>query len=230
MLLSHATGGRADPSRYGQLRRELIGDTVISEKLPRFVHTCRDLQQFWPSIQSKFVTYRERRQYIWDEFAALLDMLEKSTVVLAEQSFSDALEVLNLQEVNRVWERALARRSSDSDGAITAARALLESVCKHILGAKGIQYEENWDLPKLYREVTATLSIAPGKDLEKVFNQILGGCSAVVEGLGALRNRLGDAHGKGMNSVRPDAKHAELAVNLAGSVALYLVQIWAEAK
>ncbi|WP_448090692.1 abortive infection family protein [Pseudomonas azerbaijanoccidentalis] len=29
-----------------------------------------------------------------------------------------------------------------------------------------------------------------------MFKQFLGGCPAVIEGLGALRNRLSDAHGK----------------------------------
>lgn len=52
---------------------------------------------------------------------------------------------------------------------------------------------------------------------------ILGGCSAVVNGLGTLRNKLGDAHGQGKIPVTPAARHAELAVNLAGSLALFLV-------
>ena len=55
------------------------------------------------------------------------------------------------------------------------------------------------------------------------FKQILGGCTAVVEGLGALRNRLSDAHGQGKRPVKPAPRHAELAVNLAGAVAMFLV-------
>ncbi|MDR6378913.1 abortive infection family protein [Paraburkholderia caledonica] len=56
-----------------------------------------------------------------------------------------------------------------------------------------------------------------------VFTQILGGCQSVVEGLGALRNKLSDAHGKGKRAVKPAARHAELAVNLSGALALYLL-------
>ena len=58
---------------------------------------------------------------------------------------------------------------------------------------------------------------------EKVFRQVLGGCTAVVEGLGSLRNKLGDAHGKGRLPVKPAPRHAELAVNLAGAMATFLV-------
>jgi hypothetical protein len=46
----------------------------------------------------------------------------------------------------------------------------------------------------------------------------------VVNELGSLRNRLGDAHGKGKGGVRPAPRHSELAVNLAGSIALFLVE------
>jgi hypothetical protein len=44
----------------------------------------------------------------------------------------------------------------------------------------------------------------------------------VVEGLGALRNRLSDAHGQGKRPVKPASRHAELAVNLAGATAVFL--------
>ncbi|MDO8532932.1 MAG: abortive infection family protein [Dehalococcoidia bacterium] len=52
----------------------------------------------------------------------------------------------------------------------------------------------------------------------------------MVEGVGAMRNKLSDAHGKGMNSPVPDDRHAELAVILAGAIALFLVKTWKETK
>jgi hypothetical protein len=61
--------------------------------------------------------------------------------------------------------------------------------------------------------------------LEEVFKRILGGATNVVENLGSLRNKIGDAHGKG----RPVAvlpRHAQLAVNLAGTIATFLVETW----
>jgi hypothetical protein len=47
---------------------------------------------------------------------------------------------------------------------------------------------------------------------EGVFKAILGNCQAVVNNLGAIRNRVGDAHGQGRRPVKPKARHAELAV------------------
>ena len=119
----------------------------------------------------------------------------------------------------------------DPEGAITAARTLLETVCKHILDEKGIEYKGNKvDLPELYHLVSIELSLSPNLYTEDVFKQILGGCSVIVNGLSTLRNRLGDAHGQGKKSARPAARHAELAVNLAGSVALFLVDTWENQK
>ena len=48
----------------------------------------------------------------------------------------------------------------------------------------------------------------------------------MVESLGALRNKLGDAYSPGPKRARPQTRHAELAVNLAGAMAKFLVATW----
>jgi len=74
------------------------------------------------------------------------------------------------------------------------------------------------------------LKIAPSQHTEQVFKQILGGCTSVVEGLAALRNRLGDAHGGGRARIKPAPRHAQLAVNLAGAMTAFLVATWEARK
>jgi hypothetical protein len=113
-------------------------------------------------------------------------------------------------------------------GLVTGSRTLIECVCKHILDESGVTYEERDDLPKLYGLTSGQLNLSPSQHTEKVFRQILGGCHSVVEGLGSLRNKLSDAHGKGKKAIKPSARHAELAVNLAGSMATFLVSTWQE--
>src|SRR3546814_19165193 len=78
----------------------------------------------------------------------------------------------------------------------------------------------------LYRKLSKALQLAPDDHSERVFKQILGNCQSVVESLGALRNKLGDAHSGGPKRARPAARHAELAVTLAGSMATFLVATW----
>jgi hypothetical protein len=229
LLVSIATSGSGSGSgEYDELRRELTELPQIKDRLPRFVRTCRSRDQFWQFIKQKFGTYAERRKFLWDEFRPLLDSLEGATPITTADA--ELLSRLSLDAVNAVWQRALDRVVSEPEGAITAARALLETVCKHILDDLPVTYSDTDDLPKLYRLTADALNIAPSQHTEHVFKQILGGATAVVEGLGAVRNRLGDAHGKGRQPAKPAPRHARLAVNLAGSMTLFLVETWEARK
>ena len=76
LLVSRATGGIGDDNEYKCLRRELTASPRIAKMLPRCVHVCRDLSEFWDFIKPKFGTYAERREYLRDEFDPLLTMLE----------------------------------------------------------------------------------------------------------------------------------------------------------
>jgi hypothetical protein len=225
MLVSVATGGGSDDG-YEDLRHELVGNPLTKGGLPKFVHTCRSLSQFWQFIKHEYPTYAERRQYLWAEFRPLLDALESRPGSPVQPSDEQLLSKLNAEAVQTVWHRALERRVSDPEGAITSARALLETVCKHLLDDLAVPYDDAADLPKLYRLTSDALNIAPSQHTEQVFKQILGGCTSVVEGLGSLRNRLGDAHGGGKLKVKPAPRHAQLAVNLAGSMTSFLVATW----
>lgn len=144
----------------------------------------------------------------------------------AEEQVSAVLTKVNSEHVRRTWEKALGRKKTDPEGAITAARTLVESVCKHILDKAGITYPSDSDLPKLYYLTAEHLNLVPSQQTERIVRQILGNCQAVVSGLAYLRNELGDAHGKSSSEIRPDPSHAELAVNLAGTMATYIVSVW----
>lgn len=85
-------------------------------------------------------------------------------------------------------------------------------------------------MPMLYRKLSKLLRLAPDDHTEQVFKKILGSCQSVVESLGALRNKLSDAHSPGPKRARPLARHAELAVNLSGAMATFLVATWQARK
>jgi len=229
LLIDEATGGSADSQAYREVRKRFVDDQSIRAHVPEFVRTNRDTSQFWQFIKFKFPTYAERRNYIYTEFAPFLNFLETADAAPADTNISDGLKSFDSEGVHTAWERALARRASDPEGAITAARTLLETVCKHILDASNVQYNSHGiELPELYKLTAKQLNLSPSQHGEEIFRQILGGCASVVHGLGALRNRFGDAHGQGKRPVRPAQRHAELAVNLAGSVALFLITTFVE--
>ena len=229
MALARSTGKSIDEQRYKSLREHLVGRSEIKDVLPRFVFTCRDPDQLWSFIKPKIATYEERRKYIRQEFQPVWDLMEGRQTQLSS-SIQEAIQKIGSDAVHREWTKALARRTDDPEGAITMARTLLESVCKHILDDASVSYKTGEELPKLYSKCSTALKIAPSQHTEEIFRQILGGCAAVVEGLGALRNRISDAHGNGRNAVKPGVRHAHLAVNLAGSMATYLIETWESKK
>ena len=223
LLIDVATGGSAEDNVYRRLRKVFTQRDDLRSRLPEFVKDRRDASQFWEYIKHRFDTYHDRREFIWKKFRPLLAYLEQHPHP-ADGSIAETLQTFGAPEIQRAWNKALARRESDPDGAVTAARTLIETVFKHILDAKAVEYGESDSLPKLYKKTSKALNLAPSQHTEQIFKQILGGCTSVVNGLGALRNRLSDAHGKGHKAVKPAPRHAELAVNLAGSLALYLIR------
>lgn len=148
----------------------------------------------------------------------------------ADELISEVLSSFDEIGVHDAWRKALERRASDPEGAITSARTLLETVCKHIIEEAGDSYGRKDDLPKLYNTAAEHLNLAPSQHSEEVFRSILGNCQSVVGHLAALRNKLGDSHGQGKRHVRPQARHAELAVNLAGSMAMFLISTWKQRR
>lgn len=230
-LVSYATGHKIDDDgdlEYKKLRKELLEQADVWKKLPEFVRQCRDLRQFWQFIKNEYGKYAERKTFLWDSFRPAIEYLESVDRAPGLQPIGEVLEEFDADNVHAAWQKALDRRTTDPDGAITAARTLLESVCKHILDRVGVEYAESDDLPKLWRACAGSLNLAPGQHEERIFKTILGSCQAVVHSLGALRNKIGDAHGSGRRAVRPKPRHAELAVNLAGSMASFLVSTWKE--
>jgi len=226
MLVAACEGAVSQSGFYQQVRMELLQDPVLKALLPEFVRTCRDLKHFWGYIKGVSPKWAPRRDHVRNSFTPLFDHLEGTNTAPVDTVASDVLQRFDADGVHIVWQKALARRHTDPDGAITSARTLLETVCKRILDDAGETYSDKDDLPALYRAVALKLQIAPSQHTEDAFKRILGGATSVVEGLGSLRNKIGDAHGQGGKPVRPSARHAQLAVNLAGAMATFLVDTW----
>lgn len=136
------------------------------------------------------------------------------------------LTQVDWQSVREAWQKALERVSGDPEGAITAARTTLESVCKHILDRSGIQDQSRGDLVRLYRATAQELQLSPNGYSEDVFKQILGGCAGIAAGLSGLRNAFGDSHGKGRRYIKPQPRHARLAINAAMTLAEFLIETY----
>lgn len=223
MLMSMATGGTQDETLYSYTRKRFVTTKTFEKYIPSWFKTCRSVKEYWSFIKSKYATYSERRTFISEEFSQLLDSLEFGSV-------SPIDEVIKFDEayIHTEWIKALDRKLKDPEGAITISRTLIESVLKYILKEQKIPFTESSDLSELYKEVAKLLNLAPEQHQEKIFKQILGGSSAIVNGLGQMRNKLGDSHGSDGLNIKPKERHSELAVNLAGTMAIFIYKTYKE--
>jgi len=148
----------------------------------------------------------------------------------SDQDTEFILQKINSERIKSAWSKALKRRSTDPDGAITAAKTLIEAVCKQILTDLGVAYSKDLDINQLYFLVSKQLNLSPEQYLDKNIKRILGNCQAVIDGISFLRNKLGDAHAIDPESFIPGEDEAELAVNLSGAVATFLIKVWDKQK
>ncbi|MEM9915009.1 MAG: abortive infection family protein [Planctomycetota bacterium] len=132
---------------------------------------------------------------------------------------SKSLNHLFIQDQIHTCEARIA--ADDFDGAITAARSLLEAVLKSIeveLSGKSEPY--SGDLMKLFKRVQKLMNLDPSQEgISQTLKQILSGISSIVAGVASLRNKMGDAHAI---SYRPSRHHAVLAVNAVNTISNFL--------
>lgn len=225
VLMAMGTDGQQDNDLYIYIRQRFVNTIEYKPYIPNWVITNRTVKEFWSFIKTKFSTYAERRNFISSEFAPLLNSLEFGDYqpMTTYVKFDEA-------HIHEQWEKALERKTNDPEGAITIARTLIESILKHILTERGKEYTETMDISELYKETAKTLNLAPEQHYEPIFKQILGGASGIISGLGTLRNKLGDAHGGNKDKAKPTERHSELAVNMSGSMAIFLYKTHVEQK
>jgi hypothetical protein len=218
ILISASRQESANNKEYAAIRKSFLSDRTIKKLVPDFITQHSTLDSFWPFIRDNVKGYAARKQYIEEKLSALSTYQKPSNEAITTSI------VIDEAYINEVWAKATRRLQEDPEAAITSARSLLEAVCKHILETFMIAYEDTWDLPKLYKTAASQLNLSPDQHTKQIFKQILGSCQSVVDGLGSLRNKLGDAHGGSAKRVKPSQRHAFLAVNLAGTMCHFLMQ------
>jgi hypothetical protein len=208
---------------HGRLFRSAVTRRAADKLLLR----CKTPDVLWAHLRSVATgsgSWALRRNAAHELIDPVMEAFHDAQESPVDSLVADATRRLDAESVRDSWTLALERRVNHPAGAITMARTLLESTLKTILDDRGVTYKDGEDLPGLYKLVSGELGLAPAAYSEEAFKQILGGCHSVIVGLGSLRNKVGDAHGSGRTTYRPLSRHAALAVNLAGSMALFLIE------
>jgi hypothetical protein len=154
----------------------------------------------------------------------------KTEISPSDAEIQKILSNVDVPHIKSAWEKAIDRRVKDPDGALTAARTLIETVCKHILTNLNIEFSENDDINNLYSLTSKALEISASQDIDKESKKIFGNINAIVSGVAFYRNKLGDAHGQYEKNELLINELGELSVNLAGSICTFLIKAFEKKK
>lgn len=224
LCVGFATGTKTSYEDYEKGRDTILSEPSLHGIIPKWIILHRYGSQFWSFISTKFSTYKDRRNFLLSSFEELINSTKNEGCQPIEFSLYKILGKVNCDNIETIWKKIYSRREDDPEGAITATKTVLESTLKYILEELGKKYTDADDLPTLYRNVSNELHLSPGRHNDKIFKQILQGISSVIIGFSSLRNKYGDAHGKGNTYAKPERRHAELAINLSGAMCVFLLE------
>jgi hypothetical protein len=120
-------------------------------------------------------------------------------------------------------------KTHQSAGVLTAARSLVETVCKTLLDLLFIEYDEKADLPDHSKLLLKSLDLNPSTKTVQELKQLCGGAVAMINSMAFLRSAHGDAHGSGEKVRSLPFRDAELAAYMACALTRYCIESF-EAK
>jgi hypothetical protein len=144
----------------------------------------------------------------------------------ATTTLTDLIRAKDIPGVTREFQRTLSTVESDPPAAVTAACALLESLCKAYLEDNGVPLPAKQALGELYKTLRAHLKLdpsdVPAEDLKKIFSGLI----SMADGIASLRTHAGSAHGHGRHAYKIEARHARVAINSAHTLSVFIMETW----
>lgn len=151
--------------------------------------------------------------------------------VIASVDDVPAMSVPSINTIDRSYIKDMANRAQEDiilgnfDSALTKARTLLEEVFCWAIERKGEQPSSSGDVGKMFSQVKCLYNIHADKTMDRRICDLVNGLNKIVDSIGQMRNKQGDAHGVGASRVNIEDYHARLAVNAAANVADFVLSV-----
>jgi hypothetical protein len=145
------------------------------------------------------------------------------------QGIDEALENvarrLDYRAVLEEWHDAQESLHTDPAEAATRSCRLLETLCKRIIEDRNIATPRRQTLPKLFKAAVQQLRLSPDQQTSDDLRSIASGIATIAHGIGTLRTHRGTAHGQSQRSLPLAEAEARLAVDAAGILSTFLMQV-----
>lgn len=196
-------GGGGDPAD-GTWSRQLTADTVYLKN----VETVTALLDKAPRIR---------------RFLPSTTVPQDWAATLMSKGQGERLRNLG-QHVSREVQRMSDNIENDPPDAITAARSLLETVCRSLMAEMELpEASDGAELSTLYGTLARSLQLEPTES-NVMYRKMLQGLVSTVQGMAEVRNKLGDAHGPGPGRPVALPRHARAAATAAIAVSVFLFE------
>lgn len=159
-------------------------------------------------------------------FAGRQKILGKGRIEKSKREIEDYLSFEYINNQTNLMDVAI---ENNPELAIGISKELIETICLTILNERNIEIDKDLDLLQLFKFTTKHLNLRPEgiqNDVKaaKSIKTILGSLTAVVQGIGELRNQYGSGHGKRANFRGLTSRHAKLSVGSATTLAVFLIE------
>jgi hypothetical protein len=142
----------------------------------------------------------------------------------------------NVPAIEQEFRRAYENVERDPPAAVTAACAILESICKTYLEESNLPVPSKLSLGPLWDAAREGLKLTDANVSDEDLRKVLKGLSSIADGVGSLRSHAGSAHGRSAaartreRAFRIEPRHARLAVHAAHTLALFVLDTWSVRK
>jgi hypothetical protein len=153
-----------------------------------------------------------------------------ASVTVPSRSLGEKLRELSISEIDEEFARALRTVDADPPAAVTAACAIVESLCKAYIAEHDLTPPTSPTVKPLWAVVSKDLRLSPESVKDDDLKRILTGLSSIVDGVGAFRTHAGSAHGQGPTLYKAAPRHARLTVHAAHTLCLFVIETWQERK
>jgi hypothetical protein len=148
------------------------------------------------------------------------------SVSAPSRSLAEIIRSRDLKTTSEEFDRALSAVEQNPRDALTAACTILESLFKIYIEDEHLTMPSDQSVKPLWSTVQKHLRLDPSAIPDPDARPILGGLSAIVDGIGSWRTHKGSAHGAGRTAYRPEPRHARLAVHAAHTLATFVLETW----
>lgn len=183
--------------------------------------TCNTLPEWWQQVKD-VGGYTERRVYISQLFAPVLDILKNSDDDSPDVDFT---RIATKSEVVHaaVSDAEMLIREGNYSSAIDRVHTALHGYLEQLLAEHNVEYSESDGLPSLYNKLHSNygIIISPPEVAERV-KKILRCANGMIDAINEIRNNNSIAHPNG-NLIQE--REAKLVIRLVNVVVDYIEDI-----